>query len=112
MKQLWVLPVFLVFILLLPSIAQAWLRLRYEDATVVERSELIVVGRLKRGCIEYVPHKKKPHEGASWEHHATLVISEVLRGTCRDKEIPIVIHYGLTPVVGGYVKRKNFMISE
>jgi len=92
--------------------ASAWLRPIYEDAIVVERSELIVIGHLKQGSIKHVPHSKKPNEGASWEHHARLVVTEVLKGKTNEKEIPIVIHYGLTPVVGGYVKRESFMINR
>jgi hypothetical protein len=94
------------------GVAQAWLRPEYEDATVVERSELIVVAHIKEGSIMYVPHDKKSWEGASWEHHATLVIREVLKGKCADKEIPIIIHYGLDPVVEGYVKRDAFTINN
>ena len=101
----------LLLLVLCPSIAHAWLRAEHEDAIVVERSELIVVAHIKAGSIEYVPHDKKLSEGSSWEHHATLVISEVLKGRCADKEIPVIIHYGLTPVVGGYVKRDSFMID-
>lgn len=102
----------LVAILLLPAgVADAWLRPRYEDVTVVERSELIVIGHLNPESIQYVPHKKGPGEGASWEHHATLVISEIVKGKCEKTEIPVVIHYGLAPVVGGFVKRDSFMID-
>ncbi|MHC5056400.1 MAG: hypothetical protein ACYTKD_17015 [Planctomycetota bacterium] len=91
--------------------ARAWLRMHCEDAVVVERSEVIAVARLKRDSIRYVPHQRKPHEGRSWEHHAVLIISEVLKGTLDEREIPIIIHYGLTPVVGGYVEREGFMIN-
>jgi len=89
----------------------AWLRSGYEDATVVDRCELIVVAHLKEGTIEYVPHKKPPGHGASWEHHAVLAITQVLKGTCKEKEIPVIVHYGLTPVVGGHVKRDNFEVN-
>ncbi len=101
----------LLMVALLANPALAWLRPHYEDAVVVERSELIVVARLKPGTIQYVPHKKTPGSGASWEHHAVLVITEVLKGKCREKEIPIIIHYGLTPVVDGKVNRANFTID-
>src|SRR5437868_5550017 len=94
-----------VFVLFHAGIAHAWLRPHYEDATVAERSELIVVARLKVGSIQYVPHEKKPSEGMSWEHHPTLVITQVLKGECKEKEIPVVIHYGLDPVVGGRITR-------
>ena len=78
----------------------AWLRPWFEDVTVVERSELIVVARLKQGSVRHVEHERKADEGRSWEHHATLVITQVLKGKCNDTEIPIIIHYGLTPIVG------------
>lgn len=91
----------LVLILLCSNVVQARLRFRYEDATVVDRSELIVVGHLKEGSIHHVPHKKKPHEGASWEHRAVLGITKVLKGKCSKAKIPIIIHYGLDPRVGG-----------
>lgn len=89
--------------LLLPTIisgrALAWLRPTYEDATVVERTELLVVAHLKPDSIKKVPHERKPGEGASWEYHATLVIADVLKGKCDKREIPVILHYGLTPVV-------------
>jgi hypothetical protein len=87
------------------------MRYPYEDAQVVERSELIVVGHIKKGSIKYIRHKKRPGEGASWEHHAILVIGEVLKGETETSEIPIVIHYGLDPVVGGRVERDTFMLD-
>ncbi len=91
--------------------AYGWLRPRYEDATVVERSELIVVGRLDQGSIRYVPHDRGPNEGRSWEHHASLLVSEVLKGVSDTVSIPIVIHYGLHPVVGGRVERDGFFMD-
>jgi|GEM_PF-1341284 len=88
-----------VDVLILSQGAQAGCRFPFEDGVVVERSELIVVGRLDRTSITYVPHDRKASEGRSWEHHAKLVVSEVLKGSFTGKEIPIVIHYGLDPVV-------------
>jgi hypothetical protein len=90
----------LLMLVLCASFAHAWPRPTYEDATVVERSELIVVAHLKAGSIQHVPHKRPPGDGASWEHHAILVVTEVLKGKCDKTEIPIVIHYGLTPMAG------------
>jgi len=87
-------------VLVSASVADAWMRLHHEDVIVVERSELIVVGHLRPESIQYVPHKKAPGDGASWEHHATLVISEVLKGKSEKAEIPLIIHYGLDPLVG------------
>ncbi|MFH1742019.1 MAG: hypothetical protein ABIH23_23705 [bacterium] len=87
---------------LFPYSVDAWLRRGYEDTVVAERSELIVVGHLKKESIEYVPHTNKPDRGRSWEHHATLVVTEVFKGRLEENEIPIIIHYGLTPLIGGY----------
>ena len=103
---------FLLTATLLASPAFAWLRTGFEDAVVVERSELIVVARLKPGTIQYVPHKKSSHGGGSWEYHATLVIKDVLKGKCREKELPIIIHYGLTPRVGGHVNKGGVAIDS
>jgi hypothetical protein len=112
MMRTTVLSLSVVMFVLSSDSARAWLRPSYEDATVVERSELIVVAGLKGGTIRYVPHKRKPHEGRSWEHHAVLVVTDVVKGKCDEKEIPIIIHYGLTPLVGGYLKRDSFMINR
>jgi hypothetical protein len=72
-----------------------------EDAVLVERSELIVIGQLKGDSIQYIPHKREKNEGRSWEHHAVLAVAEVLKGRLDEREIPIVIHYGLDPYIGG-----------
>ena len=93
-------PASLLLLVWCATFSAAWLRPTYEDATVVERSELIVVAHLNEGSIQHVPHNRKADEGRSWEHHATLVIAKVLKGKCDKAEIPIVIHYGLTPSVG------------
>jgi len=97
-----------LMVLLILNSAHAWLRFPYEDAIVVDRSELIVVAHLKEGAIQYVPHKTP----GTMEHHATLVITEVLKGECEEKEIPIIVHFGLTPVVGGYMKRGKSVIDH
>ncbi len=91
--------------------ANAGLRASYEDETIVQRSELIAVGHLKENSIQYVPHESKPSEGRSWEHHAIFVITEIIKGKPETNEIPIIIHYGLDPIVGGYVKRDGFMMN-
>ena len=90
-------PVIVLAILLAgSSAAHGGVRRYYEDAIVVERSELIVVGRLSRESIRYVPYEDS-HGVRSWEHHATLLVSEVLKGKGPGEEIPIVIYYGLEP---------------
>jgi hypothetical protein len=112
MKRITFFSLFFVVSLLSFNSAYTWERINQEDAVVVERSELIAVAHIKEGTIEYIPHQNKQNEGESWEYHAKLVITEVLKGKCDEKEIPIIIHYGLTPVVGGYVKRDNRWISS
>jgi hypothetical protein len=103
MKQALILSLTLLFVSC-PTVALAWERPTYEDATVVERSELIVVAHLKEGSIRKISHEKPPNSAASWEHHATLVITTVLKGKCDKQEIPLIIHYGLLPLVRGESK--------
>jgi hypothetical protein len=103
MKQALILSITLLLILC-PKVALAWERFPYEDATVVERSELIVVAHLKEGSVRKVSHEKPPNGGASWEHHAVLVITKVLKGKCDKQEIPLIIYYGLLPLVRGESK--------
>ena len=79
--------------------AHAWMRLGYDDAEVVARADAIVVGRLDRASIAVVDHP--PDRGLSHEHHATLQITEVIAGRIDEAQIEVVLHYGLTPVVGG-----------
>lgn len=107
MRTIVMISIFFALLLSASNSVHAWSRPHYEDAVIVERSELIVVAHLKEGSIQYVPHKKKAHEGSSWEHHAKLVIKDVLKGKNDKKEIPVIIHYGLTPVVRSSVKKEN-----
>ncbi len=87
----------LVLLVALPSPAPWWLRGHVEDAILVERSELIVLGHLQPGSVEVVAHKG----GGSHEHTATLLVSEVIKGKADATEFRVIIHYGLCPVVGG-----------
>jgi hypothetical protein len=101
----------LVLLLLSSSSAGAWLRAPVEDAELVQRSELIVVARVVRGSVVYVPNPKQPARGTSWHHLATLAIGEVVKGTLREAQLPIVIHYGLTPVVGCVAVQPTYRID-
>lgn len=99
---------FSIVILLIGTMsAHAWLRRPYEDATVVERSGLIVVGHLEAESIKFVAHEMNSDRGKSWEHHATLVITDVLKGITYSKRIPIVLHYGLSPLIGGLSPKQH-----
>ncbi len=105
--------IFLTFFLFAAS-AQAWLRGPYEDSELVERSELIVVGHLVPESIEFRWHEQRPDQGRSWEYRADLIVREVLKGKLESSvtQIPIILHYGLTPVVGGYSRRGNKWIDH
>ena len=47
--------------------ARGWMRFPYEDAQVVERSDLIIVASIKDGSVIIVPHlRKHPDDGRSW----------------------------------------------
>ena len=65
------------------------------------RAELIVIGRVKSGSVVLIPHDVKDR-GASGEHHVELLIGEVLKGQTSATSMVVSIHYGLTPVIGGY----------
>ena len=76
-----------------------------EDQDVVRRAEAIVVGHVDEHSIEYIPHAAGENEGRSWEHHARLVVSEVLKGALAPGSTPIVIHYGIDVLVDGRFER-------
>jgi hypothetical protein len=100
----------LAFILCMGAMpAYGWPRPFYEDAVVVERSELIVVAHVKKGSIQYVRYEDASDGG--WLYQVTLVITEVLKGKSEAKEITLILHYGLTPIVGGYEKREDRTID-
>ena len=96
----------ILFVLLaavFPRSANAWPTKLYSDAEVVARAELIVIARVKEESIKKVIHKDK----GSYEHHAILVVTRVIKGVSHDAELPITIHYGLLPVSARYVKDMN-----
>jgi len=94
----------LIAIIVLCSIASsyAWLRRHISNAEIVSRAELIVVGHLQDGSVVFVPHTSSPGDGASWDHHAELLISEVLKGRTTSNSIVVSIHYGLQPEISGW----------
>jgi len=74
----------------------AWLRPRPNWAELFDEAEVIAVARVV-GDFVRVAHKTGSEEGRSWEFHGRLVIDEVLKGDCERPEIPLILHYGLTP---------------
>jgi len=103
--------IMVIILLLFSKYLHAELRTTYEDESVVKRAELIIIGHLKPDTIKCFKHINKTNEGKSSEHHATLIIDEVLKGTIEEKQIQIIINYGLTPVVEGYYENGDMMIN-
>ncbi|MCF7788364.1 MAG: hypothetical protein K9N47_19740 [Prosthecobacter sp.] len=83
--------------------AGAWPTRLYTDAEVTARAELIVIARVKEGSIKKVAHKSE----GTYEHHAILLVTRVIKGVFQDAELPITLRYGLLPVAARYVKDMN-----
>lgn len=81
--------------------ASARPRRPWEDAEVVGRADAIVVASVKEGSIAFLPGTDRIPRA----HLLTLVITEVIKGTVDNKEVQIILHSGLTPVVGGVYER-------
>ncbi len=87
----------LIAVIVLCSIATsyAWLRKHFTDEEIVSRGEFIVIGHIRDGSVVFIPHAPTPSGGASWEHHAELLISEVRKGQAKSNSMVVSIHYGL-----------------
>jgi len=86
--------------LLVPGLAIGWPTKLYSDAEVVARAELIVLAHVKKGSIT----KLIRQNGSSYEHRATLVVTNVIMGKVIEGELPIMIHYGLLPISASHEK--------
>src|SRR4051794_12555635 len=76
------------------------MRFPVEDADLVARAELIVVGHPNPNAITYVPHEpSRPGDGRSHEHHAVLIVTQTLKGTLPKGDLSIIIRYGLDPMI-------------
>lgn len=74
----------------------AFLRGHITDEEGVAQAQLIVIGHFKKGSLV------RSQEGqCATSASAVLIVSKVLKGPFAIEEIPIEIHYGLTPVTGG-----------
>lgn len=78
----------------------AFVRKPYTLAEITQLSELIVVAKVKEGSVTEALREDK----VNVEHSLVLVVSEVLKGKCPEKELTILVHLGLTPVIGRYAK--------
>jgi hypothetical protein len=83
--------------------AAAFLPLYRADSDVAARAELIVVGRIKEGSVEYVPVEKKWGERTvnACYPRAQLIINEVAQGKLTEKEIVVWFPHSAMPVVEG-----------
>ncbi len=108
-----IMPFFIVNTILAAS-SFGFMRMRFEDQQIVERSPLIVVGHLKPDSVQYIPYEPDPNGGGrAWHHHAILVVEEIIKGAGQPyaKELPIDIRYGLTPVIDGIWQHGGSMIG-
>ena len=85
-----------LFVALTAHQAGAWARGIPNWAKMLDGAEVIAVGHIV-GTPIYVTNQGPPDVGRSWEFHARLAIDEVLKGKCAEPEIPIILHYGLSP---------------
>ena len=73
------------------SVGRADIRPHYGDGAIVDRSEVIAIGHLKKGTVRRVPHPR----GSSHEHHATLVLREILKGDLEQPDVTLLVQHGL-----------------
>ena len=100
--RLTVAPVALM-IILTTSPAWAYSPLLKPDDQIAGQADLIVVGRIKTGSVEYVPHDEK-RDGITirgFVPRARLVIKRVAYGKLEDSEIYIWFRGGALPLVEG-----------
>lgn len=63
------------------SVSNAWLRPHYTDADVVERSELMVVGRLKEGLVSYTGERRTRYTEA---YYAVVALKQIAAPRTRE----------------------------
>ncbi len=85
----------------------AWLRVYRADGEVFGGAEVIAVVRLRPGSVRMLPWAP----GGLQEYAATLEVTEILKGPGVVPELTVVLHHGLTPVVGGYLREGNVTID-
>ncbi len=89
--------------------AGAWGRGMPNWASLVDDAEVIAVAHIV-GTPVYVTHEPTPYQGTSFEFHARLALDEVLKGKCADPEIPVILHYGLSP--SEYIKQGTLVRKQ
>jgi hypothetical protein len=83
--------------------AYAYLPLYEHPSEIARQAELIVVGHLEQGSVEYLTEKvKRWDKELTWyAPRAKLLVTEVVRGKLAEKELPVWFRGTAVPVVGG-----------
>ena len=79
--------------------ATAWIRYYAPDDELVRRSDAIVIGYVEDSFTPFTQPPRYPNNYNYTEYHTKLVVTEVLAGKMTLGRTPIIIHYGLRPVV-------------
>jgi hypothetical protein len=83
-----------------------WLRVYRKPGVRFGQAEVIVIGKIVPDSIQLYPSV-----GGAEDFGAVLRVTLVLKGQPTGQEVPIVLHHGLTPVVGGYLKTARTTID-
>jgi hypothetical protein len=86
----------------------AWLRVYRPDGEVFRQAEVIAVGSIQPDSLSMFPWVP----GGPQEYAAILRVTEVLKGKLDGPEVRIVLHHGLTPVVGGYLREGDITFAR
>ncbi len=84
--------------------ANAYLPLATPDYLIATRADLVVVGRIKDGTVEYLPVVEELSNGQTinWcAPRARFLVAEVADGKLREREIAIWFRGGVLPLVEG-----------
>jgi hypothetical protein len=79
--------------------ASAWLRYYAPDDELVQRSDAIVIGHVDDSFTPFAPPPRYPNDFQCTQYRTILIVTEVLVGKMTLGPTPIVIHYGIKPVV-------------
>jgi hypothetical protein len=93
-----------VVVCLWPVNLWAYLPLFEQDYVIATRAELMVVGRLKSGSVEYLPTESHFSDGKivkGFYRRARLIITRVAAGTLKEQEITVWFCGGAVPLVEG-----------
>jgi hypothetical protein len=84
--------------------AHAWMRWSVPDDELVQRSDAIVIGHVEdsftpleisKGSLDSITSK----DSHLWEYRTTLIVTKTLTGKIAIGPMPLLIHYGIKPVI-------------